>query len=53
MCNDIKLKITFMTNTPSDNALKNFQKKLYQLQKSNELNKLIHPANDNKAVKPQ
>lgn len=51
MCNEIKMNITIITNKPSDQALKNFQKKLYQLQKSNELNKLIRPVYDSKAVK--
>lgn len=53
MRNDSQLSITVMSNKPSDQALRNFQRKLYQLQQSNELNKLIRPAYDNKAYEPK
>lgn len=52
MCNDYKLKITVMSNKPSDQALKIFQKKLYQLQISNEQNKMSHTVEGVKSVKP-
>jgi hypothetical protein len=43
MSSESKLKITVIANKPSSQALKQFQKKLYQLQKNNELNILIRP----------
>lgn len=52
MYNDSQLKITIMSNKPSDQALKSFQRKLYQLLTSKELNKPINPVHDNKSMKP-
>lgn len=48
-----RVKIIISSNAPSDEALKNFQKKLYNLQKSNNLNRMIRPLPDSQAVEPQ
>ncbi|MDJ0306800.1 hypothetical protein [Dehalobacter sp.] len=49
MSGESKLKITVIANKPSNQALRQFQKKLYQLQKNNELNILIRPVHNCKA----
>ncbi len=46
MCSDKKVKITVTANRPSEQALRNFQKKLYQLLKSNEPGILARSAHD-------
>lgn len=51
MYHDSQLKISIMSNKPSDQALKSFQRKLYQLLTCRELNKPINAVHDNKAMK--
>jgi len=51
MYNDSQLKITIVSNKPSDQALKSFQRKLYQLLTRKELNEAINSVYDNKTVK--
>jgi len=53
MQNDSQLKITVISNRPSEQALKSFQKKLYQLHRSDELKKTNCSAyNSNNTKKP-
>ena len=51
MYNDSQLKINIVSNKPSDQALKNFQRKLYQLLTSKEFNKAINPVYGSNTVK--
>lgn len=45
-----KLKISVISNAPSKHALMYFQKKLHKLQKTNELNKVLHSIHNSKAI---
>jgi len=53
MLNNNKLKIIVVSNTPSNTALKNFQKKLYEIQQNVELNKTTCPIHNKEVVKSQ
>lgn len=50
MYNVSKLKITVVSNIPSSKALKNFQKKLYEIQQNAEINKSTCPAYNKQVV---
>jgi hypothetical protein len=41
MCSENQLKIIVESNRPSDLALRHFQKKLFQLQRTNEANQAV------------
>ncbi len=51
MCNDNKLKIIVVSNIPSSKALKNFQKKLYEIQQNVEINKSTCPVYNKQVAK--
>jgi len=51
MYNDNKLKIIVVSNIPSIKALKNFQKKLYEIQQNAEINKSTCPVYNKQVVK--
>lgn len=53
MHNDSRLKITVMSNKPSEQAIRDFQKKLHQLHKSNVLKTMSGSANNSKTAKKQ
>lgn len=53
MCNESQLKIRVVSNTPSGQALKNFQKKLYQLHQNNKLKSMSNSATNSGTAKKQ
>ncbi len=52
MCENIKLKIVVISNTPSNEALKNFQKMLCRLHGSSKSDKIVFQVQDKKVVIP-